>query len=407
MFKKKKKKLVCLLGSGFSIPVGMPSTNEITKNILTGNSISRNQESIYYLGNPMFSEDPAVPMIRNFISALVEEIESYYGRIEDFRMSYEDIFQIADEIYSSLCGRFYNPAVMPLANKIAPSILKIRCTLPGSSLFENNWNVEKVAWETINYIRDMVWGFLYRASKAVNRRDLKYLDGFINFCKDPDFSPIEIFTLNHDTILELAFNRGHISYTDGFKKEIGGNRIWDPLLFTNNKANVRIMKLHGSIDWFSLYNSAANRKDMFCVDINGFKYVDKVYLENEVAFAPKHHPNILTGTYNKILEYPFGVYIDLVYRFHQVLKESECIVVCGYGLRDMGINAILLTWLFKNDANRIILIEPYFDYRKKDMLSSFWWHWQSLNGSNKLVVIRGGIESVDWHDIRKLFLQKI
>ncbi len=64
-----------------------------------------------------------------------------------------------------------------------------------------------------------------------------------------DFDSVDIFTLNHDTLLERDFRTQGITFSDGFGGEDGDaryfNNIWE-------EGSVRMLKLHGSINWLRL-----------------------------------------------------------------------------------------------------------------------------------------------------------
>jgi hypothetical protein len=66
--KRKEKKVLdsslvrvaFLLGSGISIPAGMPSTREITDQVLSGEGVMRQTDGNYYFGRPQYDhiEEP-------------------------------------------------------------------------------------------------------------------------------------------------------------------------------------------------------------------------------------------------------------------------------------------------------------------------------------------------------------
>ena len=67
---------------------------------------------------------------------------------------------------------------------------------------------------------------------------LSRLADFVKFRK-----PLDVFSLNYDLSFETALHENGISFTNGFTS-LG----WNPAIF-DNQADVRLFKLHGSLDW--------------------------------------------------------------------------------------------------------------------------------------------------------------
>jgi hypothetical protein len=64
----------------------------------------------------------------------------------------------------------------------------------------------------------------------------------------------------------------------------------------------------------------------------------------------------LTGTFNKILSYPTGIYADQHHRFHESLAAAERLLVVGYSFRDKAINARLVAWSARPGLRRMVVI---------------------------------------------------
>jgi hypothetical protein len=56
-------------------------------------------------------------------------------------------------------------------------------------------------------------------------------------------------------------------------------------------------------------------------------------------------PVLLTGTFDNPLAYDSTVFADQHYRFHESLRETEAVVVLGYGFRHKAINARDAYWV--------------------------------------------------------------
>ncbi|MCP5535234.1 MAG: hypothetical protein H7A51_03250 [Akkermansiaceae bacterium] len=72
---------------------------------------------------------------------------------------------------------------------------------------------------------------------------------------DRRFEEVNLFSLNHDRLLENFLRSEGIHVVDGFDVEnTYGIRPWNPVLFGPMRTQssgpvVRLLKLHGSIDW--------------------------------------------------------------------------------------------------------------------------------------------------------------
>jgi hypothetical protein len=67
-------------------------------------------------------------------------------------------------------------------------------------------------------------------------------------------------------------------------------------------------------------------------------------------------PSFLTGG-NKAISYQHGVYSDLQFRFQELLRRCDTILMCGYGWGDAAINLRLETWM-DGPRKRIVLLHP-------------------------------------------------
>ena len=67
-------------------------------------------------------------------------------------------------------------------------------------------------------------------------------------------------------------------------------------------------------------------------------------------------PSFLSGI-NKEASYQRGIYVDLHFHFHQLLRECDRMVMSGYGWGDLAINNRLEAWLDHDSENTIILLD--------------------------------------------------
>lgn len=156
-------------------------------------------------------------------------------------------------------------------------------------------------------------------------------------------------TLNHDTLIEELLAENDISYIDGFGPNDGDVRWFDERVYDSDAVRIRIIKPHGSVNWFSFretpYPAMIVGRDLQnCRDKDG----------KELKLNIKT-PAFLSGV-NKVLAYNRGIYSEMFYRFHQVLREHEFMAMSGYGWGDTAINFRLMNWLDYDRRNTMMLL---------------------------------------------------
>jgi len=397
-------RIAFLLGSGVSIPAGMPSIENITKKILSGKDIMRHTDGNYYFGAPLHEHvgipDEHVPRVVKFLNRLKVEIDLYYlSRLEQPKhfTSYEDLYYVATQIEESELGEYDNPAVQPLIDKILP---EIRPLLMGKeNEIREEWQLYELAGEATHYIRDVVWHLLAREPSSTD-----YLDSLKDACLDDQLSNIDIFTLNHDIVLERCLSQNGIQITDGFGEPINGIRYWDPDLFEAGSYKVRLFKLHGSVNWFRFRPDGGDWSDeSIGIPLNSDFWHAKTPL-GQMQWPVDGRPMLLVGTFNKMLQYTSGIYADLYCRFHRSLRHTQRLVVCGYGFGDKGINTRIVEWVYSSRDPKILLIHPEPKKLKESARGAISNKWNEWIKQGKLTILPKRIEETCWKDIRdKLF----
>jgi len=401
----KQSRIAFLVGSGISICAGMPKTNEITEKVLSGHDIYyhdgyfSSQKHHFTINRLEQEQVEIVQILTKFLHRLKKEVEEFYKKRKfkpdidpdiDYEANYEDLYYIAFQIYDNIVGEYANPAVQPLVNKIESDIKPLI-----NQKILQKLTIHKLADMSLKYIEYVVFHLLNPKSK-----DLTYLRCIKQACEDIDFSKVDIFSLNHDIVLERFIkqflNQEKIKFTDGFfKPDKEENRYWKPDLYNYNCFNVRLFKLHGSINWFRCCpEEAVDWSDEFVAiprELVNYHFFDKD--GNSIRVREKM---LLIGTYNKILGYAGGIFRELQYQFYRSLRDVNRLVICGYGLEDRGINNQIIDWLFSSNNSRIILIDPEPEKLKNKYLSSISNKWDLLIDTKRLKVLQKGIEIVSW-----------
>src|SRR3972149_10081867 len=152
-------RIAFLLGSGISIPAGMPSTQAITKQILSGEGVMRNSVGNYYFGRPLYAHegtpDEYVPRVVVFLNRLKIEIDHYYLYETGHFTNYEDLYYVASQIHDSESKEYDNPVVQPFIDKVLP---EIRLLVLSQELVDQNHRIllTPLPLDQTHYIRDVV-----------------------------------------------------------------------------------------------------------------------------------------------------------------------------------------------------------------------------------------------------------
>lgn len=364
-------RLLALLGSGSSRPAGMPSTADITDKVFSGQGIMRGTDKVYCLDRNLEPTSEWDARVKLLTQNLFSEIEVYYRDRRSHPVNYENCCYVATQLCDALSGEFDNPAVMPLVEKLAngEGLHPLFEKDPERLLFQ----------ETEHYIRDVVWGMLSRKPESVS-----YLKWLADMARDEDVQSIDFVTLNHDTILEQSFRSHSVDFCDGFGEATNGVRFWqyDRLEVPRR---VRLIKLHGSIDWFFFEEE---RKVGISQNHNPFRRIAS-------------RPELLVGTFNKMLGYTTGIFADLHCYFHRTLRHTQYLVCCGYGFGDKGINTKLSEWINAGPDRRLIVVHPDPCQLSGCSRGAIKHNWDFWRKQGKLLPVEKWVQEVSWDEIKR------
>jgi len=193
--------------------------------------------------------------------------------------------------------------------------------------------------QDVSELKGLLLDFIRKTVVVKNERKLDYLRELFKF----NF-PLEIYSVNYDTCIEQLSHINYVKYTDGF------DIYWNPDNFRDDKFNVKLFKLHGSIIWY--------------------ESITKEYLKIPVRAFIDDEPIILrliTGEdVNPLLIYPMQkwVYIEpltelqLMFKKRLIENDTKFLVVVGYSFRDDYIVRMLWDAARRNEKLHIILVDP-------------------------------------------------
>ena len=222
-----------LLGSGASVYAGMPTVRDITQRVLTGTSVMWTGSGWWAVdhlppNHEVFLQE--LPGIVAFVGELKELCDEYFrSQDKDRETNYEDIAYVARQIEDGLSSEYENPALLPLIKRLEVG--------RGDEL-------DRLTADAANYIDDIVRSLLGRAAGPFD-----HLAAVADALRDDDgdVADLTIATLNHDVVLERAFDLFGVEVADGFGDAFGTLRVWNDRFSVPTR---KLLKLHGSIDWW-------------------------------------------------------------------------------------------------------------------------------------------------------------
>jgi len=192
---------------------------------------------------------------------------------------------------------------------------------------------------------------------------------------------LDIFTLNHDGLVEKQLKADGVAYTDGFEDKQSGYRIFSPKW---GATPVRILKLHGSLDWsYCLFTKKDGLRfeqtAIFDVPADKCSYEGRpIEVRGDLQF--------LTGTTVKENSYGYDIIGDLFIKFRELSSEHRTMVFCGYGWGDKGINIRINQWLRDQPINKAVILhrdDPRFVMDKR-----FWQtRWAKYQATGKVKIL--------------------
>jgi hypothetical protein len=385
------RKLSFIIGSGASLASCMPSTNAITQQILSGNGIMRHTDGCFYFAPPLYGmPDEYVPKLIAFLHILKAEVDLYYSANTNRVTNYEDIYYIASQIHDSESGEYDNPAIGPLAEKVRTIHRGVLHGRPWDK--DSDWDLIEISEETTNYIRDTAWHILATPPKRIDQYD------FLKACfEDNNFIKLDIFTLNHDTIIEQNLAHHCLPFIDGFDSPANNLRPWKPELYdSSGERDIRLFKLHGSVNWFRFDHLQHPSIAIASGDIWHTKDATGKY-----NWPSEGRPEMLLGTFNKMLSYSKAGYSQLHNHFHTSVHSSHCLIVSGFSFNDKAINSTIIDWASSSEPRKMVIIHPNPDALKRTARPAISRQLDEWIAKGLVSIIPKRIEESNWDEIQK------
>ena len=198
------------IGAGFSYNAGLPMAASIATKFNTDflNKVCRQEsqwfwtegkDDVFVQNGSLDSDVPTMPFVMNEI---VSEFKKLKGELDNYELFYAFLLEQKDDFF------------MPLAERTKKKFFKKFPDMPPAELYTYNFN-SFGRWKVIDLINYLIADLL-RSSKTDDEL-INLYQPFINFIKQYD--QINIYTTNHDLIIERMLLKLGIPFNDGFTKE--------------------------------------------------------------------------------------------------------------------------------------------------------------------------------------------
>lgn len=391
-----KKHITFIIGSGFSINAGFPTTSDINEKLtsIDENDFVYSAMEAYFLNGQKYPNNKFERILqrRFFIAFRDFYIKEVAGGKDKFH--YEDFYDFfmkgLRESRLLAYVNFYNKYTID-NNNIIPDYV---------SLF---YLIDDVYFILQGLVANLIRSVKLERSHLLFGRNsnLYNFSQLIEYFSNDHI--IHIASLNHDCYLERLniSDVFHGDLEDGFEE--GGSPYYGELdlgpssnlspssykvrlpRFTNNyEGQYRLYKLHGGVDqyWYTYNDDSELIKSKnyipryrICKELdNNGKYV---YQDN--IFGPI--PNFLTGTNSKIYRYGTEYFKQLFDRFNNALTKSKTVIIIGYGFKDSEINKCIFDFLHSTSTKIFVI----------DIMNRI----PKTMQSNNLYFLQGGVENFD------------
>lgn len=329
-----------ILGSGVSIPSGGPTTDNLTKRVLNGSEVYRHTDGVYcLLAKPA---QPEVQRIKDLLSYLCSRAKTFFAnnKTSDREPNYEDIYYLCSQLADAV-NEFENPAVSEFLDEVKRQFL-LKPLGPTAQ-----FQADQLLVEARRYIRFIIANELRHLTPVGNT-----LSAIMDSIRDDTVSEVWILTLNHDTLVETMLSNAGIEFQNGFRSIHSALSEWDAKTRFSGSSKVRLVKMHGSVNWYSGRRPPSLASSTFM----STEQVTENTWDGVTRFP--HNPEFLIGTFNKMLDYTIGIYADLFCTFRTALKRIDTLVVSGYSFGDKGINASVAEWARQGPGQRMLVVSP-------------------------------------------------
>jgi hypothetical protein len=375
-----------LLGSGVSLQSGVQSVGEITDALFGHNYWEHTDQSIIRGEHPSeyLREHYDVSPIQDFLKLIKERADRYYSQRLEFidQANYEDLFDLVEQINQETKVSRDNPAISDFCREIEKDSFFIRKNYRS---FNGVIDLGNFTYKTLGFIETVI-------KYGLNERELNGLDVLDQLMGANQ--NLNLFTLNHDLLLEKLCHSNEIAYSDGFSVSDGEIKWYQPSVWDNDN-QVKIYKLHGSRNWSLVRHPEKGQTHSILLGRDKWHNKDDKGVKVELLFDRGH---ILTGQ-RKSEKYYSGIHGEIHYRFSHHLRSCNHLIVSGYGWNDIQLNWKLFDWLQSNNDAKMVIIHAEPENMTKYSRYLRYADIERYEKAGKLVLIKKWFQEVEMEEI--------
>jgi hypothetical protein len=373
-------------GSGISRLSGGPSVDDITMAMLNAAWMPDTAERFY--PRPAAGGDTSVGVAlraQEFLRAIRRHIDPLVADRENRAVNYEDLYAVVLQMFHDETREIPNPL-------IAEGLAAIKSAT--AALHEgHDGHVAGNAFASLaDRAIDLIqWAVFFGLTVAKQPKGMEVITDVARAVQN-----LDVFSLNHDRLIEMQLAATGVGFTDGFGEQREGYRIFNSA-WRRDVPAVRLLKLHGSVNWYLCRFKEWDQFAAFNQDVWHSRDLDGRWVEPLDV-----KPMFLSGTTVKEQAYGVGLFGDIFTEFRDLLSRHRTLVCCGYGWGDKGINIRLNQWLRNAPENKIVILHhgPLDEITRR----RFWgFRWADYVAAGKVQIIPKWLSECRLEDLEPFF----
>jgi hypothetical protein len=397
------KKAAFFFGSGISYPsfdMGVASVDGITDAAFTEEWHYTTCKTFAHGKKPSpYIPDDVTPAVLAFLKQVRMCADQYIAYLEKPAKArnshYEDLFSLAEQASQPESTYVPNLAVVQFLLRLRRDTRSIysrfKNPVSGSDPFVT---LAQLSCDYLHWVVDHVL-----RCRAKKRAGLSLIVRAAEAVKE-----LDIFTLNHDTLVEEELKHAKLDYEMGFGDRSRGHfSVYQPGwsdLCRPRMASTRIFKLHGSLNWYlyDIPDSPRGFRQYAIPDSDAYHVRDNKGRDVRPA---DWKAAFLSGTIVKEQRYGYGFWSELFSAFQEYLTHHTHLICCGYGFGDAGVNLRLEQWARNLPGTNTLVVltpEPEHTYFKSKPV------WlQQLRSQGRVRLIPKYLQQCKLTDIARFF----
>lgn len=189
-------------------------------------------------------------------------------------------------------------------------------------------------------VRDEMLRSLFSVVRIADSTRVSYLSPLVELARKQ--GSLTIASLNYDRVIETLAELTDVRCDTAIESwSTQGELEW------SESSLLRLLKLHGSIDW------VADRHEPTTAGQLPLLRIRKIKSEDERAWHER--PAVVFGEAGKLRAE--GPFLELLLRWSAELRRADTLLVVGYSFRDAHVNEMIARWFTSEETRRIVLVD--------------------------------------------------